>query len=133
MHTLNRVGLTAAAAAALMALSASPALAHYCINESNDKNANVAWLLIDDFETFEPVAVSDNIRFTRTGAVAGAGFYDLYFDADGNGEADEGELVGDNIFLHAGLPVPAMAAAGCDQGVFSAIPEEFGLAPCPAA
>jgi hypothetical protein len=113
-----------------MALSASPALAHYCINESNDKNANVAWMLIDDFNTFEPIAVSDNLKLTKNGGVAGAGFYDLYFDGNGNSTAEPGELVGNNIFLHAGLPPSALTAAGCDQGVFTAIPNEFGLAPC---
>jgi hypothetical protein len=132
VHTLNRVGLMAASAAGLMALSASPALAHYCTNESNDKNANVAWILIDDFESFEPIGVSDNLKLTRNGGVAGAGFYDLYFDADGSGSADAGELVGSNIFLHAGLPVSALSAAGCGHGVFTAIPEEFELEPCPA-
>ncbi|MGE5719244.1 MAG: hypothetical protein ACM3XQ_05160 [Nocardioidaceae bacterium] len=129
MKFLARTGVAAVAAGVMAVAAAGPAAAHYCTNESNTNAENVAWALFTaDFEG--PVAVSDNVKI-RGEKISGAGFYDLYLDFNGNQQPDEEELVGDNVFLHAGLPISSLTAAGCGQGVGTAIPEEFGLDPCP--
>jgi hypothetical protein len=65
--------------------------------------------------------------------VSGVGFLTIYIDGGDGVRSSDDIVLFENLFLHTGLPVSALTAAGCDQGVGSPFIEEFGIPdPCAA-
>jgi len=63
--------------------------------------------------------------------VSGVGFLTIYIDGGDGVRSTDDTVFFENLFLHASLPVSALTAAGCDQGVGSPFIEEFGIPdPC---
>lgn len=119
---LRRLVTTATATVAATMIAAGPAFAHYCQNVSVQGQAGEAWVLIDpatdEVIDYDGLKVKGDVD-DPDARITGGGFVDLYLDFDGDRERDPEELLIDNMFLHASLPVSALQAAGCDHGVQS--------------
>lgn len=128
-NKIRRAATVAVATGGALAVFTGTAAAHYCTNESLQGRAGEAWAL---FSTeFEPIMLGGGLRL-KGDRVVGGGFADFYIDVNESGELDEGDMqLAENMFIHAGLPVSALTAAGCDKGVGTAFPEEFGMEACP--
>ncbi len=127
-HKIRRAATVAAATGGALALSTGTAAAHYCINESVEGKAGEAYALFSS--DFELIELGGGLRL-QGDIVVGSGLADIYID-DGDGKLDADDwLLADNLFVHTGLPLSALTAAGCEQGVGTAFAEEFGLDGCP--
>jgi hypothetical protein len=132
-HKIRRAATVAVATGGAIALFTGTAAAHYCTNESLKGKAGEAYALFSMNEEVEEPLVVSGLRL-KGDLIVGGGFVDLYVDANDTGVLDAGDFqLADNMFLHAGLPVSALKAAGCGQRVGTAFPEFFELPGLPVA